>query len=335
MALLLAGSLDWIRTIPTMNILLNYVPSDVHLERLRAVAPSAAFVVARTEQDARHAIIEADVVLGNRHFLQALPAATRLRWMQSNSMGVDVILRGAGRRLEGIVLTSARGLYADEVADHAMALVLGVTRGLRDAVEAYSARHWGRWPLMTLSGRRAIVLGWGALGRAIGLRLQAFGVVVSGVRRGGPDVAAAEEPGGVIVHGPGTWRDQLQHCHLLVIAMPLTSETEGCVGASELAALPDDAVVVNVGRGAVVDQAALFAALHAGRLRGAGLDTLVDEPPASFDSAWNVPRLLLTPHVGRSLEEGAPRWQGLFEENLRRWVGGEALLNVVDQAAGY
>ena len=318
-----------------MKILLNYVPPSIHLERLRAVAPAATFTVARTEQEARHAIVDADVVLGNRFFLQSLPCATRLRWMQSNSMGVDMILRGAGRQLEGVVLTSARGLYADEVADHAMALVLGVSRGLRDAVEAYSARRWGRWKLMTLSGRRALVLGWGSLGREIGRRLQAFGVTVSGVRRGSPDGCAANELEGVIVHGPGTWRDQLRDTHVLVIALPLTAETQGCVGAAELEALPEDAIVVNVGRGAVVDQDALFSALRSGRLRGAGLDTLVDEPPASSDSTWHVPRLLLTPHVGRSLEEGAPRWHGLFEENVRRWAVGEQLLNVVDQVAGY
>lgn len=313
-----------------MNVLLNYVPSADHLGRLRTAAPAATFVVAEGEEEARRGIVDADVVLGNRHFLQSLPAATRLRWMQSNSMGVDVILRGGGQRLEGVVLTCARGLYADEVADHAMALLLGVTRGLRDAVEAYAARRWGRWPLATLAGRRALVLGWGCLGRAIGRRLQGFGVSVSGVRRSGPAGEA-----GVIVHGPDGWRGRLRHNDLLVIALPLTADTEGCVGADELASLPDDAIVVNVGRGAVVDQAALFAELRAGRLRGAGLDTLADEPPAVTDPVWEVPRLLLTPHVGRSLEEGTPRWEGLFEENLRRWVAGESLLNVVDHAAGY
>ncbi len=314
-----------------MNILLNYLPTTGHLDRLRAAAPGSTFLVANDEHEARFAIVEADVVLGNRHFLQTLPSATRLRWMQSNSMGVDTILRGAGPLLDGVVLTCVRGLYADEVADHALALLLGVTRGLRDAIEAYSVRSWGRWPLATLAGRRALVLGWGGLGRAIGRRLQGFGVVVSGVRRSGP----TEEMDGVVVHGPETWREELGNCDLLIIALPLTLLTEGSVGAAELASLPADAIVVNVGRGAVIDQSALFTALRAGRLRGAGLDTLVDEPPSATDPAWDVPRLLLTPHVGRSLEEGTPQWERLFEENLRRWVAGEPLINIVDQSAGY
>lgn len=326
--------LDASSIIYLMRILLNYVPGPEHRRRLEAAAPEATFTVATTEDEARAAIIDADVVLGNRNFLQALPRATRLRWMQSNSMGVDLILRGERGRLDGVTLTSARGVYADEVADHALALLLGVTRGLRDAFEAYGERRWGRWSLATLAGRRALVLGWGEIGRAIGRRLIGFGVTAVGVRRNGPTEPAIDAEG-FLVHGPDTWRDELPTTDLLMIALPLTAETERCIGADELAALPTDAVIVNVGRGPVIDQPALFAALQAGRLRGAGLDTIVNEPATPLDPVWDMPRLLLTPHVSRSLEEGEPRWARLFEENLRRWVAGEQLLNVVDQTAGY
>lgn len=314
-----------------MKILLNYVPDSGHLKRLQAAAPDATLSIAHSIDEARTAMATADVVLGNRFFLQTLPAATRLRWMQSNSMGVDLILRGAGSRLDGVVLTCARGLYADEVADHALALLLGVARGLRDAMEAYAERRWPRWPLLTLAGRRALVLGWGSLGQAIGQRLLAFGISVSGARRSGP----THERDGLLIHGPGTWKAELPKTDILIIALPLTHETERCIGEAELALLPQDAIVVNVGRGAVLDQQALFAALRAGRLWGAGLDTLVDEPPPNDDPVWMVPRLLLTPHVGRSLEIGPPKWEVLFEENLGRWSRGDPLLNVVDHHAGY
>ncbi|MGA1769907.1 MAG: NAD(P)-dependent oxidoreductase [Steroidobacteraceae bacterium] len=250
-------------------------------------------------------------------------------------MGVDTILRQAGQRLDGVVLTCARGVYADEVADHAMALLLGVARGLREAVEAYGERRWGRWTLPTLAGRRALVLGWGATGQAIGRRLEGFGVSVTGVRRRTPTEDAIGRTDGVVIHHPTTWRGELGHTDLLVIALPLTPDTEGCIGVQELASLPDDAIVVNVGRGAIIDQRALFATLRSGRLRGAGLDTLASEPPPADDPAWDVPRLLLTPHVGRSLEVAPPKWESLFEDNLRRFVRGEPLQNVVDRSAGY
>lgn len=311
-----------------------YAPSEQHFLRLRQAAPGADFAVAGDEASAAAAIADADVVLGNRFFVQSLPWAARLRWMQSNSMGVDRILECGGARLRNVVVTCARGLYADEVADHALALLLGVTRGLRTAVEHHGRREWGRWTLQTLAGSRCLVLGWGETGIAIGRRLAGFGVAVQGVRRRGAPQPAVDTTG-VVVHGPTTWRAELPRCDILMIALPLTDETRGCVAEAELDALPPHAVVVNVGRGAVLDEAALFDRLRGGRLWGAGLDTLAREPAEPGHPVWDVPRLLLTPHVARSLEQGPPRWERLFEENLGRFVRGDPLLHVVDQSAGY
>ncbi len=317
-----------------MKIVVTYEASAAHLQRLRAVAPESEVVVAGSEEEARAMVADADALLGNRFLLQSLPFATRLRWVQSGSMGVDPILRRAGGRLDGVVLTCARGLYADEVADHAMALLLGVTRGLRSAVESFGARRWDRWSLRTLAGARALVLGWGETGRAIGRRLRAFDVSVQGVRRRHEGAPAADGEG-VRVHGPATWRAELPSTDVLLVALPLTAATEGSIGGAELDALAPGAIVVNVGRGAVLDEDALFERLRSGRLGGAGLDTLREEPAGPDHPAWSVPGLLLTPHVGRSLEPGVRRWEPLFEENLRRFVRGEPLLHVVDQAAGY
>lgn len=317
-----------------MKVVVTYEASEPHLRRLRESAPGAEVVVAAAEDEARELVPDADALLGNRFLVQSLPFAKRLRWVQSGSMGVDPILRRAGGALAGVVLTCARGLYADEVADHAMALLLGVARGLRPAVEAFGDRRWDRWSLRTLAGSRALVLGWGETGRAIGRRLRGFEVLVQGVRRRheGPPVRDAD---GVPVHGPGTWRAELPATDLLVLSLPLTNATVSAVGAPELDALARGAIVVNVGRGAVIDERALFDRLRAGTLAGAGLDTLCEEPALPDHPAWSVPGLLLTPHVARSLETGARRWEPLFEENLRRFARGEPLLGVVDQAAGY
>ncbi len=318
----------------SLNILLMYAPTPEHRERLRQAAPSARFPEARDAAEAARLVVDADAVLGNRYFLQSLPYAKRLRWMQSNSMGVDVILRGAGERLRGVTLTCARGLYADELADHALALVLGVARGLREAVEHYERRAWGRWSLPTLRGRRCLLLGYGATGRAIARRLSGFGVECLGVRRHAGETPATDDQG-VTVHGPDGWRALLPSVDLLIVTLPRTRETEACVGAAELAALPSQAMVVNVGRGGVIDERALFDRLRDGCLWGAGLDTIEREPPGPDDEVWSVPRLLLTPHVGRSLESGPPRYERLFEENVRRFCAGEPLLHVVDQDLGY
>jgi phosphoglycerate dehydrogenase-like enzyme len=309
-----------------------YQPHPEHEDALRHAAPNADFVTAADEQSAATLIRNADAVLGNRYFLQSLPHAGRLRWMQSNSAGVDLILR-ARDRLEGIVLTCARGVYDDEVADHAVALVLGLARGLHLARDAQRERRWERARLEPLRGRRALVLGWGGIGRGIAHRLEGFGIAVEGARRRISETQ--RDASGFVVHPPTRWRERLGDTDILVAALPLTDETRGLVGAAELRALPGHALVVNVGRAETVDETALLDMLRDGALGGAALDVLRDEPPAPDHRAWTEGQLLLTPHVARSAEEPPYRWEPLFVENLRRFAAGEPLLNVVDLDAGY
>jgi phosphoglycerate dehydrogenase-like enzyme len=315
-----------------LNLLLMYRPNPEHEKALRRAAPTAQVEIAPDEQGAANLIRDADAVLGNRYFLQSLPYARRLRWMQSNSAGVDVILR-AGVALDGIVLTCARGVYDDEVADHAVALVVGLARGLHHARDAQRERRWERAQLETLRGRRALVVGWGGVGQGIGRRLRSFGVKAEGVRRR-IDVAT-RDPDGFVVHPPVSWRTRLPEVQILVLALPLTRETHRIVGAAELDALAPGALFVNVGRAQTVDEDALLDALARGRLAGAGLDVLTEEPPRLDHSIWSEPRVLVTPHVARSREEPPFRWEPLFVENLRRFAAGERLLNMVDVHAGY
>jgi phosphoglycerate dehydrogenase-like enzyme len=302
-----------------VKVLLMYPPSAEHEGALREAAPSASFVAAADEPSAARLIRDAEVVLGNRFFLQSLPQAQRLRWMQSNSAGVDLILR-AGPALDGILLTNARGVYDDEVADHAVALVLALARGIHVARDAQRERRWEPMRLATLRGRRALVLGWGGIGRGIARRLRAFGVEVEGVRRRVPDGPDAD---GFLVHAADGWRSRLPETDILVLALPLTRETRDLVGAQELTALPPRAVVVNVGRAQTLDEDALLAALRDG------------SPAAPEHPAWDALNLLLTPHVARSREEPPYRWEPLFVENLRRFAADEPLVNVVDVHAGY
>lgn len=313
------------------KILLMYQPAEY--AHIRDLLPDAQIEIATSEASAKEMIGEADVVLGNRYFLQSLPHATCLQWMQSNSMGVDVILKGAGDQLDEIILTSAKGLYKDEVADHALALILGLTRNLKTAVEDYLKQAWGRWTLRTLHGLNALVIGWGATGQAIGQRLRAFGVQVQGVRRSIHN--ADYDESGCFIHTWQSWYAVLPTIDILIIAAPLTEETYHLVDGAVLSQLPNDALVINIARGDIVDEEALLSALINGTLGGAGLDTIHAEPPPPDDPIWHAPNLLLTPHVARSLEHPPYRWEALFLENLRRYVHDEPLLNVVDKKAGY
>src|SRR5262245_44116924 len=203
-----------------MKVLLGYEPDAPHLLRLRAVASRAEIVVARCEAEAQREIVDADAYLGNRWFLQALPAARRLAWMQSGSSGMDLVLRG-GEQLRAVTVTSARGIYDDEIADHALALLLALRRQLHVARDNQREGRWSRTPLPHLRDTRAMILGFGGVGRAIGTRLTAFGVEVLGVRRR-PD----GEPG---VLGPDEWRGRLGDVDHLLVALPETPMTRAVV----------------------------------------------------------------------------------------------------------
>lgn len=292
-----------------MKILLMYEPRAEHLARLHAAAPGAKLVVARGEDDARALIAEADAVLGNRWFYQVVDAAARLRWMQSNSMGVDLILERAGHR--DFVLTCARGVYDAEVAQHAVALALALVRGLHAFRDAQRETRWSRAPLRTLGGMDALILGWGGVGRTIAKLLDPFGVQV--------------RPG----RSDGRYSFDVD---LLFLALPLTPRTRHLVGASELRALRPGALVVNVGRGETLDTGALLAAVHLG---GVALDVFESEPLPADHPLWSRRDILITPHVARSAEDPPYRWEPLFEENVRRFAAGEPLLHVVDREKGY
>ncbi len=315
-----------------VKVLLMYRPDEAHLHNLRRAAPEAEIAVAESQESAAELIARADAVLGNRWFLQSLPHARRLRWMQSNSMGMDLIL-SAGEALKNVTVTRVREVYDDEVAEHAVALALALVRGLHLARDAQRDAAWRREPLRTIHGMRSLVLGWGGAGRGIGRRLLALGAEVAAVRRSHAGLAE-RNAGGVTVHGGG-WRDALPHTDLLVLALPLTSATRNLVGGPEIAALPRGAYLVNVGRGETLDEAALLTAIQTAHLAGAGLDVACQEPLPAEHPLWRESRVLLTPHVGRSPETGRRRFEPVFEENLRRFASGEPLLYVVDRTAGF
>lgn len=305
-----------------------YEPPPEHFDALRRAAPDAAFDVATDLASAARSIEDANVVLGNRFLLQSLPHARRLEWVQSTSAGVDRILRDA--KLDGVTLTSCRGVYDDEVADHALALLLALMRRLPEAFALRHDREWTRLPLTHLRGRRALIVGFGGIGLAIARRLAACGAIVEGVRRHESDAIE-----GFPVHDPSTWRQQLATTDVLVLALPSTKETLHIVSRAELASLRRGAIVVNVGRGETLDENALREALDAGLVSGAALDVFEEEPLPAGHWIWSDARVAMTPHWARTIESAPWRWQPLVEENLRRFHAREPLLNVVDSHAGY
>jgi phosphoglycerate dehydrogenase-like enzyme len=209
-----------------------------------------------------------------------------------------------------------------------MGLLAGL-KGLPELVRAQDRRDWLKGPpsLSEINGKRALIYGYGGIGRAIGERLRPFGVTVTGVRR-----HPGDEPG---VIAASDWEARLPETDLLILSVPLTGTTGALVGEAQLAALPKGAWVANIARGGLLDEGALIGALKSGHLGGAYLDVTDPEPLPADSELWSLPNVILTPHTSwaskRMLERGAE----IFLDNLDRYRRGLALRNVVDLGAGY
>ena len=311
------------------TVVVSYRAPLEHLERLRRIAPGCRVVQVADVAEARAAVPEASAFLGNPFFLQSLPHAGKLRWMQSNSAGADLILGDPLARSHPFVLTLTRGIYDDEMADHALALLYALLRRLPAAWRAAAEGRWQRQSLPHLAGRTAFVFGAGGVGQAVARRLSAARARVSLVRR----MPSRETELGFPSLDIRTALDNLADAEVVVLALPLTPETRGAFGRGAFARLRDGAYLVNVSRGALIDDAALRE--HVDRLGGVGLDVFAEEPLPPEHWLWRHPAVMVTPHVARSPDPGAPPWLELFEANLAAFVAGRPLLHVADKERGY
>jgi phosphoglycerate dehydrogenase-like enzyme len=231
-----------------------------------------------------------------------------------------------------IVLTNSAGVHAAPISEFVMLLALEHAKQAGRLRALQAERRWaGReMQLSELSDKMMLIIGLGQIGQAIAARASAFGMRVVGSRRSGAPV-----PGVSHVLADGAWRQMLGEADYVVIAAPLTPETRGMVGAAELAAMRPDAYLINIARGEIVDEDALIAALERGQIAGAGIDVFSTEPLPAASPLWGLPNVFVTPHISWTSPEIRPRTINLFIENLRRYVAGEPLRNLVDKHAGY
>ncbi|MEW2289590.1 D-2-hydroxyacid dehydrogenase [Streptomyces sp. NPDC047841] len=265
-------------------------------------------------------------------FLEAHPEC---RWLHTTAVGVPrAVLRHADAT--GLTVTNGAGTRGSAVAEHVLALLLAHFKGLPQTLAAQRERDWKVPVAAELRGRRTGVLGLGDIGSRTARLLDAFGARVRGCRRGAGGGPGAGFPvPGMSVYGRERMEEFLTGLDVLVVAVPLTEETAGLIGSAELALLRPGAVLVNVGRGPVVDEAALLSALRTGRLAGAALDVFAAEPLPASSPLWSEPAVLITPHSADATPETDQRCLDLLLDNLARFVAGRPLRNVVDPARGY
>ncbi len=246
----------------------------------------------------------------------------RLRWVQLPTMGYDPVeLHGVPH---GVTVTTAGDAYAPTVAEHAMTLLLALERKLPEAVRNAGRHRWDQahaTSIGTLHDATVVVVGFGNIGHEVAKRLRGFGArVVAVTRSGRPDPLADE------VFPADRMLDAFARADAVVVAVPLNAQTRHLIDARALAALQPHALLVNIARGGIVDQAALTAALAEGKLGGAGLDVTDPEPLPPDDPLWALPNALITPHVAGYGGDVAPRRiLALVERNLRNFIEGRPL----------
>ena len=233
-------------------------------------------------------------------------------------------------KARGTRLTNGVGINTNAVAEYAVMGMLSLAKDFPTIVRAQDRGEWLRDApgKVELQDAKALIIGYGAIGRRIGEILAGVGMHVTGVRR-----SASGEPN---MLGPDDWRPRLSEFDWVIVAAPATSETAHLIGAPELAAMRPGAFLVNIARGTLVDQAALVAALEAGRIAGAHLDVTDPEPLPPEHPLWKAPNTLITMHLsGRAQTRMFERAARLFLDNLARYRAGEALINEVDLDLGY
>lgn len=274
-------------------------------------------------------IADIDILFG-RLGEDEIQNATTLRWVHQPHAGVEGFMYPAFKAND-VILTNCRGLYGKQIAEHAFALLLSITRRIPDQLEFMKTKHWERVPCVELAGMTMGILGLGGIGRAIAARAQAFEFNVIAA-----DVESVDKPDTVSeFYRLDGLMAFLAKSNILMVCCPSTPETHKLLSDAQFNQMPDASYVVNVSRGRVIDETALVAALQSGKLAGAGLDVTYTEPCPPDNPLWEQQNVILTSHSAGSSQHIRRRAMQLFIDNLHRYVKGEPLINVVDKQKGY
>ncbi len=302
--------------------------------KLAAAFPGTTFVSyeGKPEVMAAH-IAEADAVIGDVPE-RLLPQAARLRWVQTTGAGANGVSTPAFQAREDITATSCIGVHVASVPEQTLTMLFAFARRLPEQILNQHGKKDFYWPtgMFEVEGSTMGILGLGMIGSALARKAKGLGMRVTGWRKS--DTPA--EPG-LLDHqyGPAALHDMLADADHVVITLPLTADTTHLFGANELHAMKRTAYLYNVGRGPIIVQDDLLAALHDGTIAGAGLDVTDPEPLPPDHPLWDAPNLILMTHYGGLTPQYGPRAYAIISDNVRRFLAGEPLRNIVDKKAGY
>ena len=280
---------------------------------------------------------DTDIFVGYSLRAEQLKAAKKLKWIHSTAAGVAQLMYPELRD-SGITVTNPSGIFSVPMAEHTIGLLLALARNFPDSVRGQDRRKWAQqeiWDkpqhLTELNGKVLLIVGYGSIGREVAKRAKVFDMRVWGVTRSGTGEHAHVEK----IFAAAELHDALPDADYVLICAPETAKTKHLIGAAEIARMKHGSRLINVGRGSLLDEAALVAALESGALGGAALDVAETEPLPRESPLWNAPNLFLTPHTSGVSDRLWDRQSAILIDLLERWFEGKDLFNRVDFARGY
>ena len=314
-----------------MKVLINDHLDDHHLTQIQSTSEDVDLVIPDSSGDALDVMPEIDIIFGGMS-RDMFKRAESLKWVQTWGAGVDGMMYAEFVHSE-VILTSAKGTVGVHLSEHAMALLLGLTRGIARAIrtadwnERMPIRH-ASWELID---KTMGIVGLGGTGCDVAIRAHAFGMKVIAVDPEDVDVPDCVET---------CWKmdrfyDLLSASDIVVVCCPLTEETRGLFDRMAFEKMQNHALLINVTRGKIMDDASLVEALETGQIAGAGLDVTPQEPLPADHPLWNMPNVIITPHTAGGSPNRQDRIVNLFCENLRRFLKGENMLSVIEKKKGY
>ncbi len=305
----------------------------VYLDQIRAISPDIQIIEPRNDAERKAALPEVQVLFGS-FTGEEVAAAKNLRWIQWGAAGVENLLFPELVKSD-ITLTNAKGCYGPEIAEHTFGLLFSLTRNINSHIRMMKDHNWKTLNRpIELRGLTMGVVGLGGIGREVARRAKAMDMKVIAV-----DIEPIYPEQVPMVDKIDIWqigfRDLLKNSDVIVCCVPSTPKSRGMFGESEFALMKPSAYFINVSRGKLVQTSALLATLKNNKLAGAGLDVTDPEPLPANHPLWDIPNLIITPHIAGQSQLAYTRTSAVFVENVKRFVQGLPLVNIVDKVKGY